>query len=303
MSDRAAVLERVPAETTQGPTVRAVSPRTGRKKVSLGIGMSHAVLLVGALAMLMPFGWQILTSLKTYPDSIRVPLSILPAVWDWRNYAEVFEILPFGTMFLNTLWMTIGRTVAQLVFCSMAAYAFARLRFPGRNLIFYTMLAVLMVPVELFLLPQYLIMSELGWLNTIQALIVPGMFNVFNTFLLRQYFLTLPRELEEAAKLDGCNPLQTFLYVLLPLVKPAMVTVAVLTILYSWNELMWPLIVNSSRDSMTLSVGLATLQGDQITDYPVIMAGSLMATLPILIAFVLLQKQVVAGIATSGLKG
>lgn len=275
----------------------------GKRRRDWRLLACHLLLALGALIMLVPFGWQILTSLKTYPDSIQVPLKVLPELWDWANYREVFEILPFGQMFVNTLLMTIGRTVAQLVFCSMAAYAFARLRFPGRNVIFFLMLTVLMVPVELFLLPQYLIVSELGWLNTVQALILPGMFNVFNTFLLRQAFMTLPNELEEAARLDGCNPLQTFWHVMLPLVKPAMVTVTVLTVLYSWNELMWPLIVNSSQESMTLSVGLATLAGDQITDYPVIMAGSLMATLPILVVFVILQKQVVQGIASQGLKG
>ncbi len=276
---------------------------SGASRPVLGLALSHVALILGAVAMVFPFVWQILTSLKTYTDSIHVPLTILPAVWDWANYVEVFQILPFGHMLLTTGLMTVGRTVAQLLFCSMAAYGFARLRFPGRDIIFYALLTVLMVPVELFLLPQYLIVSGLGWLNSLQGLIFPGMFNVFNTFLLRQYFLSLPRELEEAAELDGCNPLQTFWRVLLPLVKPAMVTVTVLTVLYSWNELMWPLIVTSSPDAMPVSAGLATLQGDQITDYPVIMAGSLMATMPILVIFVVLQKRVVAGIATSGLKG
>ncbi|WP_452176674.1 carbohydrate ABC transporter permease [Georgenia subflava] len=253
--------------------------------------------------MVVPFVWQLLTSLKTYTESIRVPLTILPELWDFANYAEVFEILPFGQMFLNTVLMTLGRTVAQLAFCAMAAYAFARLTFPGRDVLFIVFLSVLMVPVELLLLPQYQIMASLGWLNTIQALIAPGMFNVFGTFLLRQYFLTLPRALDEAAELDGCNPGQVFWHVLLPLARPGLVTVAVLAVLYSWNELMWPLIVNTRQSSMTLTAGLATLQGDQITDYPVIMAGSVMATIPLLILFMVLQKQVISGFASSGIKG
>ncbi|MPV37964.1 ABC transporter permease subunit [Georgenia subflava] len=277
-----------------------VQRRRGRAGADVA---SHVVLGVGAVLMVVPFVWQLLTSLKTYTESIRVPLTILPELWDFANYAEVFEILPFGQMFLNTVLMTLGRTVAQLAFCAMAAYAFARLTFPGRDVLFIVFLSVLMVPVELLLLPQYQIMASLGWLNTIQALIAPGMFNVFGTFLLRQYFLTLPRALDEAAELDGCNPGQVFWHVLLPLARPGLVTVAVLAVLYSWNELMWPLIVNTRQSSMTLTAGLATLQGDQITDYPVIMAGSVMATIPLLILFMVLQKQVISGFASSGIKG
>ncbi|QMU96876.1 carbohydrate ABC transporter permease [Microbacterium esteraromaticum] len=265
--------------------------------------VSHLVLAAGALLMVFPFAWQALTSVKTYGESILVPPTMLPEVWDLANYAEVFDVLPFGQMFVNTVLMTLGRTIAQLVFCALAAYAFARLRFPGRDLIFIVFLSVLMVPGELFLLPQFQIMSSLGWLNTLQALIVPGMFNAFGTFLLRQYFLTLPMELDEAAELDGCNPWRSFWHVTLPLASPALVTLAVLAVLYSWNDLMWPLIVNTRQETMTLTVGLATLQGDQITDYPVIMAGSVMATIPILIVFILLQRRVIEGIAFSGLKG
>jgi multiple sugar transport system permease protein len=280
------------------------SQRFRRSRSSAAVSVSsHVVLAAGALLMAFPFLWQMVTSVKTYTDSIQVPPTLLPAIWDFANYAEVFEVLPFGQMFVNTVLMTLGRTIAQIVFCAMAAFAFARLRFPGRDVIFVIFLSVLMVPSELFLLPQYQIMANLGWLNTLQALIVPGMFNAFGTFLLRQYFLTLPVELDEAAELDGCNPWKTFWHVTLPLAGPGLVTLAVLAVLYSWNDLMWPLIVNTKREAMTLTVGLATLQGDQITDYPVIMAGSVMATIPILIVFIVLQRRVIEGIAFSGLKG
>lgn len=264
---------------------------------------SHIVLAFASLLMVFPFIWQLVTSVKTYTESIQVPPTIIPLLWDFANYAEVFEVLPFGQMFLNTVLMTIGRTIGQVVFCAMAAYAFARLRFPWRDAIFIVFLSVLMVPSELFLLPQYQIMSSLGWLNSLQALIVPGLFNAFGTFLLRQYFLTLPQELDEAAELDGCNPWRTFWHVTLPLAGPALVTLAVLAVLYSWNDLMYPLVVNTRQEAMTLTVGLATLQGDQITDFPVIMAGSVMATIPILIVFIVLQRRVIEGIAFSGLKG
>ncbi|MGM7669125.1 carbohydrate ABC transporter permease [Microbacterium sp. A93] len=281
-------------------STRKPGPKTKAVAVS---AVSHTVLAAGAVLMVFPFLWQALTSFKTYGESILVPPTILPETWDFANYAEVFEVLPFGQMFVNTVLMTLGRTVAQLVFCALAAYAFARLRFPGRDFFFILFLSVLMVPSELFLLPQFQIMASLGWLNTLQALIVPGMFNAFGTFLLRQYFLTLPVELDEAAELDGCNPWRSFWHVTLPLAGPALVTLAVLAVLYSWNDLMWPLIVNTRQEMMTLTVGLATLQGDQITDYPVIMAGSVLATIPILLVFILLQRRVIEGIAFSGLKG
>lgn len=282
---------------TRDPEVKARTARPTR------MAASHIVLIFASVLMVFPFVWQILTSLKTYTESIQVPPTILPVLLDAQNYSEVFDVLPFGQMFVNTLLMTVGRTVGQLVFCAMAAFAFSRLQFPGRDAIFVVFLSVLMVPSELFLLPQYQIMSSLGWLNTLQALIAPGLFNAFGTFLLRQYFLTLPSELDEAAELDGCNPWRTFWHVTLPLAGPALVTLAVLAVLYSWNDLMYPLVVNTKQEAMTLTVGLATLQGDQITDYPVIMAGSVMASIPILIVFIVLQRRVIEGIAFSGLKG
>lgn len=277
--------------TQREPAVRAPS------------AVAHVVLIAASALMVFPFLWQFLTSAKTYTESIQVPPTMLPLVWDLANYAEVFEALPFAQMFVNTTLMTAGRTIGQLALCALAAFAFARLRFPGRDAIFVVFLSVLMVPGELFLLPQYQIIAGLGWLNTLQALIAPGLFNAFGTFLLRQYFLTIPRELDEAAEIDGCNPWRVFWHVIIPLAKPALLTLTLLCVLYSWNDLMWPLVVNTRPNSMTLTVGLATLQGEQITDFPVIMAGSLMATIPILVLFMVLQRRVVEGFALSGLKG
>jgi multiple sugar transport system permease protein len=262
----------------------------------------HLVLIVGATFMVGPFLWETLTSVKTMAESTQVPPTLLPEVWQWQNYSEVFERLPFGTMFVNTVLMTIGRTLGQLVFCSLAAYAFARLEFPGRNVIFVAFLAVLMVPPQLFLIPQYQIMAGLGWLNTLQALILPGMFSAFGTFLLRQFFLTLPREMEEAARLDGANPLKIFWYVALPLVKPGLLALTILTVLWSWNDLLWPLVVNTDPLRMPLSAGLASLNGQYDTPFPVLMAGSLLATAPIIVLFLVLQRHFIEGIALSGSK-
>lgn len=262
----------------------------------------HLALSIGAAAMVAPFFWQFLTSVKSFGESNRVPPTFAPS-WQWSNYARVFDHLPFGEQFGNTVLMTTGRTLAQLLFCSLAAYAFARLEFPGRTVLFLGFLSVLMAPSQLFLIPQYQIMQSLGWLNTLQALIVPGMFSAFGTFLLRQFFLSLPRDIEEAARIDGANPLQIFWHVMLPLARPGLLALGLLTVLWSWNDLLWPLVVNTDPEAMTLSVGLASLQGEHLTDYPVLMAGSLMATLPVIALFVVLQRHLIQGIAFTGSKG
>jgi multiple sugar transport system permease protein len=262
----------------------------------------HVVLIAASLAMVAPFVWQIITSLKSLSSATAVPPSLLPE-GNWENYGRVFELLPFGDQFLNTLLTAVARTAVQVLFCSLAAYAFARLRFPGRNLLFGVFLSVLMVPPQLFIIPQYQIMSALGWLNSLQALIVPGMFSAFGVFLLRQFFLGLPRELEEAAKLDGARPLRIYWSIALPLARPGLIALTLMVLLWSWNDLFWPLVVNTDPEHLTLAAGLASLQGQYQTDYPVLMAGSLLASLPVIVIFILLQRQFIQGIAHSGLKG
>jgi multiple sugar transport system permease protein len=262
----------------------------------------HTILIASALAMVAPFGWQIITSLKTLSSATAVPPSLLPE-GRWDNYGRVFDLLPFGQQFLNTVVMSGVRTVGQVLFCSMAAYAFARLRFPGRNLLFGIFLSVLMVPPQLFIIPQYQIMSDLGWLNSLQALIVPGLFSAFGVFLLRQFFLGLPKELEEAASIDGAGVVRIYWSIVLPLARPGLIALALLTLLWSWNDLFWPLVVNTDPGKMTLSAGLASLQGQYQTDYPILMAGALLASLPIIAIFTLLQRQFIQGIATTGIKG
>jgi multiple sugar transport system permease protein len=271
-----------------------------RQLVTSKTFLIHFILIVGSVAMVLPFIWMILTSLKTYAESIHAPPVIIPKDFQWGNYKEVFGLLPFFKFMFNTLIVTVARTAGQLFLCSLAAYAFARIEFPGRNIMFMLALSVLMVPGQVFLLPQYMIMVKLGWLNTLQAVIVPGIFSAFGTFLLRQFFMGLPKELEEAARLDGCNHFQIYWKIMLPLAKPGLVALGIFTTLWSWNELMWPMIVNSSSESMTLSVGLSSLQGQYLTNYPILMAGSFLAILPMLILFITLQKQFIEGIAVTG---
>ena len=263
----------------------------------------HGCLVLSSSLILVPFLWMILTSLKTLGESTQVPPIIFPAVLRWSNYAEVLRTLPFVAYYLNTILMTAGRTLGQLLLCSLAAYAFARIEFPGRNVLFILMLSVLMIPGYVVLLPQYIIMKDLGWVNTLQALIVPGLFSAFGTFLLRQFFMTLPKELDEAAKLDGANHFQIYWHVILPLAKPALIALAIFVCLWSWNDLLWPLVVTDSPDKMTLSVGLAMLQGVHLTDFPILMAGAVLASWPMLVLFACLQRYFIEGIAITGTKG
>lgn len=275
----------------------------GGRHRNRGHWIVHLLLGGGAVIMVFPFIWQTLTAFKTFQDSVQVPPVILPDPWVFTNFAEVFDSMPFGQMFLNSVVLTIGRTVGQVVLCTMAGYAFARIPFRGRNVVFVVFLSVLMVPSQLYLLPQYEIIQSLGWLNTLQALIVPGIFSAFGTFLMRQFFMSMPSELEEAARIDGANPWQTFWRIMVPLARPGIIALVVFTVLWSWNDLLWPLVVTTDPEKMPLSVGLSQLVGLHGTDYPVLMAGALLATLPMLITFMILQKQFIQGIAFSGTKG
>lgn len=262
----------------------------------------HILLIFGVIVTIIPFVWMILTSFKTIGESMQIPPVIIPKSWNLNNYANALSILPFESFYFNTVVSTLAITCFQIFFCSMAAYAFARISFPFRNEIFVIILSVLMVPPQIFLLPQYIIIQNLGLLNTVYALILPNIFSAFGTFLLRQFFMTLPKELEEAATLDGCNHFMIYFKIMLPLSKPGLVALAIYTALSAWNNLMWPLIVNSSVNKMTLSAGLASLQGQHGTNFPVLMAGSIMAIWPMIVVFMVFQKQFIEGIAFTGSK-
>lgn len=260
----------------------------------------YLLLILGACIMVLPFVWMILTSGKTLAESVRIPPSILPEKFQWNNFKVVLDKLPFIQFYINTALMILFRVVGSVLFSAMAAYACARLHFPGRNLFFGLVLMQMMIPTQIFIIPQYLLVQKMGLLNSIPALVLPGIVSAFGTFLLRQFFLGLPDELEEAAKLDGCNVWQTFFKVMLPLAKSGLVALAIFTALFAFKDLMWPLIVNMSLDKMTLSSGLANLQGQYTTNYPQLMAGSLLAIWPMLLVFVVFQKKFIEGIATSG---
>lgn len=274
-----------------------------KKKISFGYILVYATLIGGIIITIFPFLWMVLTSFKTQTEAVAVPPIIFPSSFKAENYVELFKIVPFAKMYMNTIMSAVVTVAGQLLFCSMAAYAFARLKFPGRDAIFMVLLAVLMVPGSFFILPQYLIIQNLGLLNTFPALFLPNLFSAFGTFLLRQFFMSLPKELEEAALLDGCNRFMIYFKIMLPLVKSGLVALGILTLRFAWNDLMWPMIVNTQPEKMTLSAGLAFMNGQYVTNYPVMMAGAVMAVLPLLIVFAIFQKQFIEGVAMSGIKG
>lgn len=275
-------------------------------KASLGkqgrVWPVHLALVLLSFITLAPFVWMLLTSFKTFEESVQMPPDILPQAWNLINYRIVLNKFPFAMFYWNTFAM-MGMTVAvQLVVCSMAGYAFARLQFPGKEFLFTLCLALLMVPGQIFLVPHYDIMVRLKLTNSITALWLPKIFSAFGTFMLRQFFQGLPKSLDEAAMIDGSGFFGIYARILLPLVKPALISLAILTALSAFKDLMWPLIVNNAMDKMTLSAGLAMLIGEHTTIYPQVMAGSALAVWPMILLFLMFQKHFVEGIALTGIK-
>ena len=274
-----------------------------RGKAKINHLIVHLILLAGTIIVVFPFLWMILTSFKTNGEAMQIPPTILPTEWVTDSYQEILTAIPFATVYMNTIISAVVTTAVQVAFCAMAAYAFARIEFPFKNIIFVLLLSVLMVPGQIFLIPQYLIVQKLGLLDTLSALVLPNLFSAFGTFLLRQFFMSLPKELEEAAVLDGCSRYQIFGKIMLPLVKPGIVALVIFTAKFAWNDFMWPMIVNTSTDKMILGPALATLQGQYTTQYPMQMAGAVLAVVPLVILFFIFQKQFIEGVAQSGIKG
>ena len=262
----------------------------------------HIILIMGSFIMIFPFVWMILTSFKTQGEAIMIPPILLPSSWEPVSYIEVLRTLPFDKLYFNTIVLMLARIVCATVTSSMAGFAFAKLEFPFKKLFFFIVLTQLMLPSQVFIIPQYGMLSAMNQLNTIFALIFPGLVSAFGTFFLRQFYMGLPNDLSEAAKLDGCNVFQTFFLILMPLTKTAMMALAVFTALFAYSDMMWPLIVNMNIEKMTLSAGISSLQGQHSTNYPVMMAGSALAMIPMLVLYLLFQRQFIEGIALTGTK-
>ncbi len=263
----------------------------------------HGLLLAGALLVILPFLWMLSTSLKDMSEVLTATPTFWPRNWRWENYTKVFTQVPFARFYLNTIIVTVGRVVGQLIFASMAGYAFARLSFPGRNFFFIMILAVMMIPGQVTLVPNYILMKYLGWLDSFKGLIIPGLFSAFGTFLLRQFFLTLPKDLEDAAVLDGCNPFQVYYWIALPLARSALVAFGLIVALWSWNDFLWPLIITNKTQMQMLSVGMAYFRGQYVSSVSVMMAAATVATIPMVVAFLFVQRQIIEGITMTGMHG
>ena len=268
------------------------------RKVSTAL--VYAALIAGSITMIFPFVWMLLTSFKTQAESMAIPPQIFPAQWNFDNFTKALESLPFWNLYLNTFLLIFFRVICAVVFSSMAGYAFAKLEFPCKNLLFGLVLMQMMLPSQIFIIPQYQMLAKMGMTNTIFALVFPGLVSAFGTFFLRQAYMGIPNEIAEAAYLDGCTKWQTFTKVLLPLTKSSIAALAIFTAVFAYADLMWPLICNTDLNMMTLSAGLSTLNGQYTTNFPVLMAGSLLAMVPMVILYLLFQKQFIEGIAMTG---
>jgi multiple sugar transport system permease protein len=263
----------------------------------------HLVLLPIALVMVVPLLWMVVTSLQTLDETRHYPPQLYPTSFEAGNYTQVLQQAPFGRWFLNTLIVTVVCVIGNLLFCSLAGYAFARIRFVGREVAFILILATLMIPFQVTIIPTFLIVRKLGLIDTLGALIVPNLAGAFGIFMLRQFFRTIPIELEEAARIDGASRLGILFKIVLPLSGPALATLAVITFMWTWNDFFWPLITIFSEEHMTLQLGLATFQGAHQTNTNLLMAANVMSLIPVLVLFFVAQRYFIRGIATTGLKG
>jgi multiple sugar transport system permease protein len=276
-----------------------------KRSQSMGDVLAWLVLSVLGISFAVPFLWMVATSLKSMSEAYSFPPTMIPRVFHWENYIQAWQALPFGTFFLNNAIVSLVSTAGAIVTCSMAGYSFARLRYPGRDRIFLAYLGTIMIPFPVLMIPLFIVMRNLGLVDKLPGVFLPAMFSAWGTFLMRQFILTLPRELEEAARVDGASFYAIFWRIVLPLIKPVTATLGIFTFLSSWNQFLWPLIIINSIDNKTLPLGLTMFQSQQLgrTPWNLIMASATFSIIPILIVFVLGQKYYVRGIALTGIKG
>ena len=263
----------------------------------------HIVLIPLALLMILPLALMLITSFETLNETRHFPPILVPSGVRWHNYTQVLEISQFPRWFLNTLFVTVVVVIGNLFFCSLAGYAFARLKWFGRDAIFLLILATLMIPFQVIIIPMFLIVKKLGLIDTLWALIVPNLCGAFGIFLLRQFFRTLPVELEEAARIDGASRLGVLFKIVLPLSGPALATLAVITFMWTWNDFLWPLVTLFHTKNFTVQLGLTTFQGAHQSNTNLLMAANVMSLLPALLLFLFAQRYFIRGISTTGLKG
>ncbi|GAB1154554.1 carbohydrate ABC transporter permease [Paenibacillus illinoisensis] len=262
----------------------------------------HAILIAGAVFMFLPFLWMLSTALKSFPESMMTPPQWLPERPQWSNFKEVFVQTDYLRYYMNTIVVALARMSGQLLICSLAAFAFATMSFPGKKVLFFIILSNMMLPQQIVIIPGFMLMKQLGWLDSFNALIIPGLASAFGIFLMRQFFLSLPKELGEAAQIDGSSYFRIYWNVYLPLSKPGLVSLAIFVLIASWNDFMWPLITTQSDGMRVLSLAVASFVGEFSTEYPLMMAAAFMALLPLIVIFLFLQRFFIEGIALTGVK-
>ncbi|MEN6316005.1 MAG: carbohydrate ABC transporter permease [Clostridiaceae bacterium] len=265
--------------------------------------INYTLLVFCTSLSMFPFVWMILTSLKPSGEVLSSKIELFGSRIEWSNYSTAWNYLPFGQFMLNSLFVAVSGTVITLITSSMAAYAFSRLRFRGRDTLFGLYLTTLMIPQQVIIIPLFLMMNKMGWTNSYASLIIPWAFTAYGTFLMRQFYLTLPYELDEASRIDGCGHMGVFLRILLPQLKPALVTLAVITFLGYWNGLLWPLVILNQEMMWTLPIGLQMFMGQYGTEWNLLMAATTITTIPGIIIFIFAQKYYVQGISMSGMGG
>jgi multiple sugar transport system permease protein len=290
------------AGTTLAPSPRTVRPEPAeRARRRRRPSPLHLLLVPLTVVMLAPLIWMVLLSISTEAETRRFPPG-LPGGVHWHNYLDAWQQAPFGHWLVNSTIVSVACVVGNLVFCSLAGYAFARIPFFGSRLLFIAVLATLMVPFQIVMLPTLIVVRDLHMTDTLGALVAPNLATPFGVFLMRQFFTTVPRELEEAARIDGAGRLRTLLSIMVPLMGPTLATLSVLTFLNVWNDFLWPLIAIQSPGNMTIQLGLQNFQGAHLTNWPVLMAATVMSQIPVLVLFVLAQRFFVRSIASSGFK-
>ncbi|MCC6314431.1 MAG: carbohydrate ABC transporter permease [Thermomicrobiales bacterium] len=280
-------------------------PNDRGRAINTGDVLAWLLLSVLGVFWLMPFLWMLSSSLKSLAEIYSFPPNLLPEQLQWWNYIDAWNAVPFARFFVNSVIVSVGTTAGVLLTSSMAGYSFSRLRYPGRDKLFLAYLATMMVPFPVLIIPLFILMGRVGLVDTLIGLILPAAFSAWGTFLMRQFMLSIPREVEEAARVDGASYWRIYAQIILPLCKPVIATLGIFTFLGSWNEFLWPLIMISSVQNKTLPLGLTMFQGQAAVETPwqLVMAAATFSILPVLVLFVLGQKYYVRGIATTGVKG
>lgn len=281
--------------------VTYATARRGRYERLHRFGLGLVGIVLG-LAILLPIIWMVLTAFKPEADVVQFPPSLFPRALTLQHFVDIWNAIPFARLYLNSIVFAGGVTIFSLLFDSMTGYALARLEFRGRNAVFIAILILLMVPFQVTLIPLYDLLGNIGLSGTLPGMIVPRMTNAFGIFFMRQFYLSLPLDLEEAARVDGASEWRIFSRIITPLARPALLTLGLFHFQYNWNDLLWPLIMSKDIESATLPAGLSMFVGQHVVEYGLLMAGSVLALMPVVIFFLLIQKSFVVGIATTGMK-